>query len=87
MSPCELYREIEVARRVRIDRFNDQIMLAWRMEQIRVLTQNQHRLPDPRTLLMHQQPRRQSVDEQRTVLHQLAEQYGLTLQMKKRDMH
>jgi hypothetical protein len=82
-----LYREIEVAQKVREDRWNDQIILAWRIEAIHLQTQHMKRLPDLRTLLIGQAPRRQTVEQQRAVLHQLADHYGLPIATTKKEMH
>ena len=76
-----------MARLLQQDRANADIVLAWRIEEMRLRTKMQRQLPDVRTLLIGHTPQRQSVAEQRKVMHQLAEQYGLQLTTKKKDMH
>jgi len=76
-----------VARLLQQDRANADIVLAWRIEEMRVRTRIHKRLPDVRSLLIGYAPPRQSVEEQRRIMHQLAEHYGLQLTTQKKDMH
>jgi len=51
LSPREVWREFEAARLRRADARDRDIVAAWRVNQIRVLTENHKRLPDLEGLL------------------------------------
>ncbi len=56
LAPCELHREIEVARLIHQDALNAQIVLAWQIEAIRLRTRAQKRLPDLSAVLIADAP-------------------------------
>jgi hypothetical protein len=87
LSPRELYREIDIARRVQVDQWNAQIILAWRIEELHLRTQTLKRLPDLQTLLIGHTSMRQTPDEQRRILTHLAEQYDLPLTTPPKAIH
>ncbi len=63
------------------DEADRDVILAWRITQIKVLTQNEKRLPALKGLLTRRGPGpKQTVAEQRLVLQALSARYGIPLQ-------
>lgn len=88
MSPIEVFREIEASKLRQHDQLNQQIHLAWRIEQIRLATKQTKagkkttvKIVDLKKVLMPEPTakRRQTVQEMRGALAMLSATYGIPL--------
>lgn len=84
LTPRELAREFEAARRRQRDKIERDIVLAWQITRIHVLTKNQKRVPDLKALLPKDPgTQRQTVAQQRAALSLLSEAFGGQLRARK----
>jgi hypothetical protein len=74
-----LFREFVVGQQARRDQHDRDISLAWHMAAL----ERQKKLPALKSLLGRGGDRRQTVAEQRNVLHMLSEQYNIPLRKGK----
>ncbi len=77
-----MWLERRYARTRQYDETDRDVILAWQVMRIKVLTQNHQRLPDLRGLLTRRSGAKQTAAEQRGVLHALSAAYGIPLQFR-----
>ena len=75
----ELWLERRVARQQQQDERDRDVILAWRIMQIKVKTQNDKRMPDLKSLLSREEPK-----DQLAIMYEISARHGLKMEVRPR---